>query len=236
VSFDALAWAAKQRPGNLASKMVLLALANYANEAGEAYPSNAAIADFGDMNPKTAIAAIDRLEEMELIADTGKRCGRSGQIKVYKLNLESIPKTEASQKRKHPKNGNKDSQKREGEDSQKRVTDTVRDTVKNQSKVKSPPSDDAPLTVSELVEDWNSFAEVNGLPRVLVLSDARRKKAASRLKRYPDIRLWQRAFANIRGSPFCLGQNDRGWKADFDFLLQDKSFSRLIEGSYGQAH
>jgi len=90
VSFDALSWAAKQKPGNLAAKMVLLALANYANDAGEAYPSTAAIAEFGDMNHKTATVALDRLEVLGLISDTGRKSGRSGQIKVYRLNMDPI--------------------------------------------------------------------------------------------------------------------------------------------------
>ncbi|HET7154973.1 MAG TPA: helix-turn-helix domain-containing protein [Hyphomicrobiaceae bacterium] len=121
MSFDALSWAAKQRPGNLAAKMVLLALANYANEAGEAYPSTAAIAEFGDMNHKTATVALDRLEALGLIADTGDRRGKSGQIKVYCLNLQSIPKTEPSQNREPPVFSNKGPQKR--------VTDTIREPV-----------------------------------------------------------------------------------------------------------
>lgn len=120
MSFDALAWAAKQKPGNLAAKMVLLALANYADEHGCAYPSTAAIAEFGDMNHKTATVALDRLEALGLIIDSGKRAGRSGQIKVYRLNLQSLPKTEPSQNREPPVFSE--------QDPQKRVTDTVTDT------------------------------------------------------------------------------------------------------------
>lgn len=121
MSFDALSWAAKQRPGNLAAKMVLLALANWAGEDGCAFPSTAALADFGDMDHKTATTALDRLITLGLISDTGSRAGRTKQIKVYQLNLESLPKTEASQKRKPPVFS--------GKDPQKRGTDTVRDTI-----------------------------------------------------------------------------------------------------------
>jgi hypothetical protein len=129
MSFDALAWAAKQRPGNLAAKMVLLALANYANEHGEAYPSTAAVADFGDMNHKTATAALDRLEALGLIVDTGRKAGRSGQIKVYSLSLQSPPKAEASQKRKPPVFSN--------QATQKRVTDTIKEPVSSEAKASS---------------------------------------------------------------------------------------------------
>lgn len=120
MSFDALHWAAKQRPGNLAAKMVLLALANWADEGGCAYPSTAAIAEFGDMDHKTATTALDRLVTLGLVIDTGEREGRTKQIKVYKLNLESLPKTESSQKRKPSVSS--------GKAPQKRGTDTVKDT------------------------------------------------------------------------------------------------------------
>ena len=120
MSFEALSWAAKQRPGNLAAKMVLLGLANYADEHGCAYPSTAALAEFGDMDHKTATAALDRLVGMGLIVDTGARAGRTKQIKVYRLELQSIPKPEASPERKPSAFPQKAPQKR--------GTDTVRDT------------------------------------------------------------------------------------------------------------
>jgi len=119
VSFAALAWAAKQRPGNLAAKMVLLGLANFADEHGCAYPSTAALAEFGDMDHKTATAALDRLDALNLISDTGEREGRTRQIKVYQLAIQSLPKAEASQKRKPPVSAPKAPQKR--------GTDTVKE-------------------------------------------------------------------------------------------------------------
>jgi DNA-binding transcriptional ArsR family regulator len=128
VSFAALAWAAKQRPGNLAAKMILLGLANFADEHGCAYPSTAALAEFGDMNHKTATTALDKLIELGLIHDSGEREGRTRQIKVYRLDLESLPKTEASLKRKPPVSSVKDPQKR------------GTDTIRNQSPKKAKPS------------------------------------------------------------------------------------------------
>ncbi len=41
------------------------------------------------------------------------------------------------------------------------------------------------------------------------------------------------AIWTIPRTPFCLGENDRGWKANFDFLLQPTSFTKLLEGTYG---
>ena len=96
-------------------------------------------------------------------------------------------------------------------------------------------SGDAPLTVAELVEDWNGLAEQLGLSKVAKLTDSRKRRAQARLRQYPELGAWQQAFATIRATPFLLGDNKTGWRADFDFLLQDKSFTKLVEGSYGQA-
>lgn len=91
------------------------------------------------------------------------------------------------------------------------------------------------LTPAEIVEDWNLLAEQCGLPKVKRLSDERRRKLRVRLRQYPDIEDWQTAFNHIRETPFLRGENREGWRADFDFLLQAKSFTKLTEESYGKA-
>lgn len=85
--------------------------------------------------------------------------------------------------------------------------------------------------LTELVSDWNDLAAELGLPKVAKLTEARRRAARCRLKQN-TLDEWKEAFRAIRRSGHCQGDNDRGWRADFDFLLQPKSFARLIEGFY----
>jgi hypothetical protein len=148
MSFHALAWAAKQKTGGLATKAVLLALANYADEHGCAYPSTAAIAAFGEMDHKTATAALDRLIAAGFIADSGDRAGHTKQIKVYRLALESLPETEAFQNRKPSSS--------EVKAPQKRGTDTVREPTS--PKTTSSPKASAPTEAADryhrLPADW----------------------------------------------------------------------------------
>ena len=100
MSFDALAWAAKQRPGNSSAKLVLLAMAENTRRHEElAFASIAALCEFGDLNRKTVISAITFLEAAGFITDTGQRTGQTKQIKIYKMNLERVPETVPSQKR-----------------------------------------------------------------------------------------------------------------------------------------
>jgi hypothetical protein len=56
----------------------------------------------------------------------------------------------------------------------------------------------------------------------------------ARIKQYPDPDDWMRAFGHLRATPFLHGENAKGWCADFDFIVQDKSFTKLVEGGYGK--
>lgn len=79
---------------------------------------------------------------------------------------------------------------------------------------------------------WNDLASQADLPKAQVLTAERRRKLKARLAECGGIDGWHGALAKIRGSPWCRGENDRGWRADLDFVLQSKSFTRLMEGSY----
>lgn len=98
------------------------------------------------------------------------------------------------------------------------------------------PPDGARFTVKDFVESWNEIADLCGLPRIAKLTDRRRRAFAIRQREYPEIEDWRRAFRCLRDSRWMHGDNKNGWRADPDFFLQAKSFTKLVEGSYGQAH
>ena len=79
---------------------------------------------------------------------------------------------------------------------------------------------------------WNDLARECGLTVAQVLSEPRRKAIRRRLDECGGIEGWELALSKIRGSPFLLGKNEKGWRADIDFVLQAKSFTKLMEGSY----
>jgi hypothetical protein len=43
---------------------------------------------------------------------------------------------------------------------------------------------------------------------------------------------FEAAVKRIMASKFCMGQNDRGWVATFDFLLQEDKIEKIMEGKY----
>lgn len=79
---------------------------------------------------------------------------------------------------------------------------------------------------------YNSVAEKIGIPQAQKLSKSREGKLKARLKDCGGIDGWNAAMAKLSESAFLSGQNNNGWKADLDFVLQEKTFTKLMEGSY----
>lgn len=77
-----------------------------------------------------------------------------------------------------------------------------------------------------LFDRWNAFARQHGLPVAKVLTETRRRH----LRNVRDD--WDEVLAAVAASPFCLGENDRGWTADLDFLCSPTKRAKLIEGAY----
>lgn len=88
-----------------------------------------------------------------------------------------------------------------------------------------------PLTKTEILEAWHSRMVPLGFPAVAKMTAQRDRQLAARLKD-STLEEWQRVMDALERSAFCRGENDRGWIADFDFLLQPKSFTKLLEGAY----
>lgn len=88
-----------------------------------------------------------------------------------------------------------------------------------------------PLTKDEVIEAWQTRMVPLGFPSIRKMTSQRERQLRARLK---DSTLdeWLQAMAALERSAFCRGENDRGWRADFDFLLQPKSFTKLLEGAY----
>ncbi len=89
----------------------------------------------------------------------------------------------------------------------------------------------------ELVELWNAKANPK-LPRWRKLNPARRKSVNARLEEEPDLAEWAEVIERIGRSPFCLGENNRKWRAGPEFLLRPTTFARVLEGEFdggGQA-
>jgi HD superfamily phosphohydrolase len=81
----------------------------------------------------------------------------------------------------------------------------------------------------------NLYNEIcTSLPKVKAITDARRTHIKARWNQFKqNIEIFEQVFRKVEASDFCKGKNDRGWKADFDWLIKnDTNMTKVLEGKY----
>lgn len=79
---------------------------------------------------------------------------------------------------------------------------------------------------------WNEMAGRCGLAKIEKLTTTRGAAICRRILDAGSLEKFLAVMARIERTPWMLGENDRGWRADFDFILQPSSFTKLMEGAY----
>jgi hypothetical protein len=111
-------------------------------------------------------------------------------------------------------------------------TETETDT---ETKIVITPNGVTPNKVLEdAISGWNDLAAVAGLAGVQRLTEPRRRALKARLSEAGGIDGWLAMLERIRDSAFLTGGNDRGWRADFDFVVKESNFTKIMEGKYDQ--
>lgn len=82
---------------------------------------------------------------------------------------------------------------------------------------------------AEIVELYHKLCP--SLAKVVKLSEKRKTAIKARLDDY-SIEQIKKAFEMAEQTPGLKGDNDRGWKADFDWLMRPDSIARILEGKY----
>lgn len=68
-------------------------------------------------------------------------------------------------------------------------------------------------------------------PRLTVLSDKRKQAIKARLKTF-SIEQFKEMFTKAENSAFLKGSNNRDWQANFDWLIKDSNFAKVLDGNY----
>ncbi|RLB91967.1 MAG: hypothetical protein DRH10_00625 [Deltaproteobacteria bacterium] len=88
----------------------------------------------------------------------------------------------------------------------------------------------------KIVELYNSILG-DALPKVKpeLWKGTRRIRLVSRWKEDPgrqSLSWWNIYFNRIKSYPFLLGNNDRRWTADLDWILKSSNMAKILEGRY----
>jgi hypothetical protein len=88
------------------------------------------------------------------------------------------------------------------------------------------------ISPQEVVELYNSICV--DLPLVRTITSARIKTIKTRLRDHPIEEL-KELFEVAQATPFIKGENDRGWKANFDWLMNEANMTKVLEGYYNKS-
>lgn len=86
--------------------------------------------------------------------------------------------------------------------------------------------------ISQAIEDYNSFAQEVGWPQCQKASKTRSSKLKKRLKDCGGVDGWRAALTKASKSDFLCNRTSANFTASIDFLLQESSFTKLMEGNY----
>lgn len=81
----------------------------------------------------------------------------------------------------------------------------------------------------QIVDLFNSICV--SFPSVRSLSEARKKAIKARLNTY-TVEQFKAMFEIAEASSFLKGQNSRNWQANFDWLIKDGNFAKVLDGNY----
>ena len=212
--------------GGASAKAIMLHLCDLSSD-GLAYPSKVGIADTLEMNIKTVEAAFRYLILNGFLTITGRKAGKTQRVIEYKINLEIPPILPSNTPKigviKYPQNRGSDTNTLIPRETNKSIIDSME---------YNSPREKVPDEVQVAFDAYNDMAKKNGLSLAQMLSKQRKSKINARLKQCGGIDGWNAALEKIAQSDFCLGKNKNGWQAGLDFMLQESSFIKLMEGAY----
>jgi hypothetical protein len=90
-----------------------------------------------------------------------------------------------------------------------------------------------PCPAEKIIDLYNSI--LVQLPQCKVFPESSRRSLAIRWREAPDrwnLEWWSDFFKYIAKMPLMRGQNERNWRADLMWIVIEKNFAKIINGSY----
>lgn len=93
-----------------------------------------------------------------------------------------------------------------------------------------PPAEE--LSVEDVVGMYHEICK--SYPRVTAMSKSRSRAVKARMRTYTPEQ-FRTAFGKAENSAFLRGDNQRKWSADFDWMMKESNFVKILDGNYDQS-
>ena len=87
------------------------------------------------------------------------------------------------------------------------------------------------ISLADAATAYNTMAKKNNLPFVSELDDKRKRLLHNRLASLGD-QGWSVLLSKISGSSFLKGENPRGWRVTFDWIIKKSNCLKILEDNY----
>ncbi|MDK8634669.1 helix-turn-helix domain-containing protein [Proteus mirabilis] len=242
-----MAKAMQLQVGSTAQKMVLLKLADNANDKGECFPSYETIARHCEISRQSAINHIKSLCKKGFVHKVTRKTDKGHTSNLYILDLEARSLDDGSQNSvpEVVKEFDHGSQTVGLGGSQKflpRTSQSFNQSI-NLKKLSSDDSKPAKqisvnrqtkIPYQEIMQAFNESAG-DRLPNAESLNDKRKRAISKFLKelKEPTVESAKNYFDYFMetASAWYFGENNRGWRANFDYLLRPETVLKTREGA-----
>ena len=87
------------------------------------------------------------------------------------------------------------------------------------------------IPYTQIQNMYNQLCETQGLRPIRSITGNRKAQTAARFKEY-ELGGFFDLFTKVSASMFLCGGGDRGWKADYDWLITPANMQKVLEGKY----
>lgn len=214
--------------------VMLLAMAGKCNDHGKIYLTEnipytpKMLADELDFEENTVQLALQALEQLDMIVLECEYFSITGWEEHQ--NIEGMDRIREQNRIRKQRQREKERLIAESRvmsrDSHAIEEDKERDIDKEEDKNKESKEK---VTCQQVVDLYRSICI--SYPSVKTLSEARKKAIRARLKVY-SLEDFRKMFEKAEASAFLKGANNRNWSANFDWLLKDANFAKVLDGNY----
>lgn len=257
MSIQAVAWALDQDIGDPAAKLVLISLANaYNQKEGRCFPTRKQIAANASISERSVVRKLQQLEAAGWIAvaPSYDETTRRQQANEYLLlgfgsspiGCQPVTPPHGRVSDCHPCHGEGDSSGTgegdtvgtgEGDSCVTPLKEPEEVPEEERKKGASAPSASAgavaALPIGEAYDAWSETASRHRLPEIRDRSRDRTRRLQAILRDH-GLDGWRQALLALGSTGFLTGRNERGWRANFDWVTKPANFAKLIEGTYAQ--
>jgi uncharacterized protein YdaU (DUF1376 family) len=164
-------------------------------------------------------------QEALLLLDSRREAGQKGGLR--KAQKDKRSQQGYSKAKAKPQQSPSDPMPIRGED--KKEDDRIEE---NNKKRQRGPQAAGAFGPEKLQEIWNEAASKSNLQRCEKLTQKRKNHAKARIREQPSEQVWRRVIASIRDCKWCNGESDKGWRANFDYLIRPDTHIHAVEGKF----